>query len=147
MSPERIPAGLPRIGAVLRLVAPGAEPWDIAIGAPNWWRTPISTAIAFISDWTGYVVDVAQRRVLVEVPGTVRVRQDAHHDLILLITPTDMTAVGRDGIAWQTGQLALDDLKVVAIDADRIVCTGRQGGDLPSAIVIDPGNGKTTHIE
>jgi hypothetical protein len=35
--PERIPSGLPQIGAVLRVTAPGHEPWDIAVSAPNWW--------------------------------------------------------------------------------------------------------------
>ncbi len=88
------------------------------------------------------MVDVASRRVLVEVPGAVRVRQDAHHDLILLITPTDMTAVGRSGIAWQTEQIAIDDLKVVAIHDDRIVCTGYDGGELPSSFALDPASGR-----
>jgi hypothetical protein len=122
--------------------APGAEPWDIAIGAPNWWRTPISTAVAFISDWTGYVVDVAERRVLVEVPGVVRVRQDAHHDLILLITQTSLTAVGAAGVAWTSPELASGDLKVVAIDAGAIHCTGSGGGYLPSAFTVDPVTGR-----
>jgi hypothetical protein len=90
------------------------------------------------------VVDVASRRVLVEVPGAVRVRQDAHHDLILLITTTDMTAVGRSGIKWQTEQIATDDLKVVAIHADRIVCTGYDGGEFPSEFNVDPATGTAT---
>ncbi len=129
------------------MVAPGAPPWDIAIGAPNWWRTPIPTAIALISDGTGYVVDVTERRVLVEVPGAIRVRQDALHDLILLITQSEMTAVGPDGVAWQSGRLAAADLKVVAIDDRGIVSTGYDGGELPSGFIVDPANGKAMPIE
>jgi hypothetical protein len=47
--PQRIPEGLLHIGAVLRVTAPGADPWDFAIGVPNWWPTPIPTSIAFMS--------------------------------------------------------------------------------------------------
>ncbi len=129
------------------MTAPGAPPWDFAIGLPNWWRTPIPTAIAFLSDGTGYVVDVAERRILIEVPGAVRVRQDALHDLILLITQSEMTAVGLDGVAWESGRLASDDLKVVAIDEDSIHCTGYDGGEFPSRFIVDPATGKATRPE
>ena len=143
-APERIPAGLSRIGAVLRLTAPGAPPWDIAIGGPNWWRTPIRTAIAFLSDRTGYVVEVIDRRVLVEVAGAQRVRQDQRNGLILLLTTGGMTAVGAGGIVWATEDIALDDLKVVAIDEGGIHCTGYDGGELPSEFVVDPSTGKAS---
>jgi hypothetical protein len=146
VSVERIPPSLPRIGAILRLTAPSMPPWDIAIGAPNWWRTPISTAIAFISDRTGYVVDVVDRSVLIEVPGVVRIRGDQRHDLLLLLTESEMTAVGADGIAWRSEQIASDDLKVVAIDDRGIVCTGYDGGEFPSEFVVDPGTGTAIRL-
>lgn len=142
--PQRIPAGLPRIGAVLRLTAPGATPWDIAVGAPNWWRTPIPTAVAIISDWIGYLVDVVERRVLVEVPGVVRIREDERHDLVLLITEGDLTAVGPRGVVWRSERIASDDLKVVAIDDRGIVCTGYDGGEFPTEFVVDPATGRAT---
>jgi hypothetical protein len=141
-APQRIPANLTRIGAVLRLTAPASAPWDIAVGAPNWWRTPIPTAIAFISDWAGYLVDVVERRILVEEQGVVRIRQDQQHGLVLLIRPYDMTAVGPEGVAWHSDQIAGDDLKVVAIDDRGIVCTGYDGGEFPSEFVVDPATGK-----
>lgn len=142
--PQRIPPTLPRIGAVLRVTARDAAPWDIAVGAPKWWRTPIPTAIAFISDWRGYVADVVEQRVLVEVPGVIRIREDERNDLLLLITDTDLTAVGPDGVRWQSEQLAYNDLKVVAIDDRGIVCTGHDGGVFPSEFVVDPANGTAT---
>lgn len=141
-APQRMPPGLPRIGAVLRVTAPGARPWDIAVGAPGWWRTPIPTAIAFISDWRGYVVDVVTRHILVEIPGVTRIREDERHGLLLLATSTSLTAVGVDGIAWETDNLARDDLKVVRIDASEIVCTGVIDDVLPTRIVIDPLTGR-----
>lgn len=93
------------------------------------------------------MVDVPARRVLVEVPGAVRIRQDAHHDLILLLTQSEMTAVGPDGVAWQSGRLAAADLKVVSIDQDRIVCTGYDGGEFPVEIIVDPATGKAGPLE
>ena len=93
------------------------------------------------------MVDVAERRVLVEVPGVVRVRQDAHHDLILLITQTYLTAVGANGVAWQSEELATNDLKVVAIDDAAIHCTGNDGGYLPSEFDVDPTTGKAVRAQ
>jgi hypothetical protein len=145
--PQRIPRGLLRIGAVLRVTAPGAPSWEFAIGVPNWWRTPIPTAIAFISEWSGYIVDVVQRRVLVEVPGAVRIRQDERHALILMITEGSLTAVGPQGIAWRSENIAAYDLKVVAIDDRGIVCTGYDGGEFPSEFVVDPAGGKASSLE
>ncbi len=142
--PQRIPDDLPRIGAVLRVAAPGSQPWDIAIGAPNWWRTPIPAAIAFLSDWSGYVVDVVTRRVVVEVPGAVRVREDERNDLVLLITEGAITAVGPGGVAWRTADIARDDLKVVAIDDRGIHCTGYHGAEFPSSFLVDPADGTAT---
>jgi hypothetical protein len=142
VSAERLPPHLPSIGAILRLTAPGAPPWDIAVGAPNWWRTPIPTAIAFISDWTGYLVDVVERRILVEEPGVIRVRQDERNALLLLLTDVSMTAVGVDGVVWTSERFVLDDLKVIAIDDRGIVCTGYDGGEFPSEFVVDPATGK-----
>jgi hypothetical protein len=136
-----------RIGAVLRLTSPGTEPWDIAIGAPNWWRTPIPTAIAVFSDATGYVIDVITRRTLVEVPGAIRVRQDALHDLILLLTEDAITAVGPTGVAWESDRMGYEDLKVVAIDTGRIVCTSYVGADFPAEFIVDPASGKARRVE
>lgn len=93
------------------------------------------------------MIDVIDRRVLVEVPGAIRVRQDAFHNLILLITQSDMTAVGPHGVAWRSGSLASADLKVVAIDDRGIVCTGYAGDELPSEFVVDPARGKVKRLE
>lgn len=140
--PLRMPPGLLRIGAVLRVTAPGADPWDIAVGSPGWWRTPIPTAIAFISDWRGYLVDVVTRRVVFDIAGVVRIREDQRHDLLLMVTEGHIVAIGRAGIAWTTEPVADDDLKVVSIEADGIVCTGYVGGMFPQRIVIDPLTGQ-----
>jgi hypothetical protein len=141
-APQRIPPGLPRVGAVLSVTVPGMERWDIAVGAPGWWRTPDPSAIAFISDWRGYVVDVVTRRILLEIPGVTRIREDERHDLLLLATGSFLTAVAADGVAWQTEDLVYGDLKVVGLDAHGIICTGMVDDVLPSRIVLDPSTGR-----
>ena len=143
-APRRIPDDLTRIGAVLRLTPVDGEPWDVAIGAPNWWRAPNPSAIAFISDWRGYVVDVVTHEVLVEIPGVTRIRPDQRDGLLLLATNTSLTAVGIDGIAWQTDDIARGDIKVVRIDKRGIVCSGVVDDVLPAQFVIDPLTGLLT---
>jgi len=140
VAPTRIPQNLVRIGAVLRVTAPDAAPWDIAIGAPNWWRAPIASAIAFVSDGTGYLVDVVSRRVLVEIPDAVRVREDERHELLLFATSVGLTAVGRHGVAWQTSG-AWPDLKVERIEADAIVCSIHDGTPRRGEVRFEPGKG------
>lgn len=141
-APQRIPADLPRIGAVLRLTPPDAEPWLIAIGAPNWWRTPVVTAVAFISDFIGYVVDVVDRRVLIERPGVIRVWEAQESNLLLLVGHTDIAAFGAGGVAWQTPPLVRDDLKVIASDPVRITCRGRDDVDTFVEFALDPATGE-----
>ena len=140
-APQRMPEGLPRIGAVLRVTAPDAEPWDIAVGASSWWRTANPRAIALISDRHGLVLDVVDRRVVVDVPGVIRITEDERDDLVLLVSETQLTAVGADGVVWVSARLAWDDLKVVRIDAHGIVCTGYLGDFSRDEIVIDPADG------
>ena len=144
---ERIPPDLPRIGAILRLSPPDAPPWDIAIGAPNWWRTPISTAIAFISDLTGYLVDVAERRILLKEEPVTRIWQAQESGLLLMVSFDSICAVGSDGVAWRSGRLAYDDLKVVASNREQIVCRGLVEVDdlasgIHSEISVDPRTGE-----
>jgi hypothetical protein len=143
---ERIPGNLPRVGAILRVTAPGHPSWDIAIGAPNWWRTPMPTAIAFISDRTGFMAQVVERRVIGEHYGVTRIWEAEESDLLLMVSDTGITAVGADGIAWVSPRLAWDDLKVIRSDPERIVCRGfitsADLGGPHSEITIDPRTGR-----
>lgn len=104
---------------MLRLTSPDAEPWDLAIGAPNWWRAPSPTVIALISDGTGYLVDVAERRVLFEEAGVTRIREAEQSGLLLMCTARELIALDADGVAWRTVGLAVDDLKSLPRTASR----------------------------
>jgi len=130
-----------RIGAILRITPLDGEAWDVAVGKAGWARTPNPHAIAVLSDGHGLVLDVVERTVLVDVEPVVRITEDELHDLVYLVGFSAISAVGHDGIAWSTGRLALDDLKVVRIEPERIVCSGSFGEPLPSEVVVDPRDG------
>lgn len=127
------------MGAILRVTPPDAAAWDIAIGAPNWWRSPVSTQIAFISEWRGYLADVVERRV-VGSWDAIRVSEAELHDLVLFCAPESIVAVGRDGVAWETGVLVDDDLKVDAVHRDAIRCSGWRD-DRRVEFALDPATG------
>jgi hypothetical protein len=133
-APERIPPGLPAIGAVLRVTPVGGEPWDLAVGLPNWWRTPRATAIAFLSDGVGWVVDVAERRVLVRVAGAIRVFEAELAGLVLFTNGVDLTAVGSEGVVWNARDVVPADLKVLRADAEQATVSGYGGVDAVVAL-------------
>ncbi len=143
--PRRFPPDLPRVGAILRVTAPDAEPWDLAIGAPGWWRHPDARALAFISDWTGYVVDVVARRVLVEQAGVARMWEAEQSGLLLMCTAGDLIALDAEGVAWRSDGLVVDDLKVVATNRERILCRGLTHDGVATGIAsefsVDPATG------
>lgn len=137
--PQRIPEGLLRIGAVLRITPPGSPAWDIAVGAPNWWRSPSRAAIAVLSDGAGYVLDVVERRVLLEIDDVTRVREDQLHDVLLFATGTGLVAAGADGIVWRDDGF-WPDLKVKRIERDVIICT-IYAADGRAEVRFDPRDG------
>ena len=66
-------------------------------------------------------------------------------DLLLLVRVIDIVALGPDGWAWQTGRLAVDDLRVEHASKERIICScdllDRDGLE----IVLDPRTGAQTN--
>ncbi|MEO8261932.1 MAG: hypothetical protein ABI566_05115 [Pseudolysinimonas sp.] len=136
---------------MLRITPLDGQPWDVAVGAPNWWRTPVPTEIAFISDGHGFVVDVVTHEVRVDVPGVIRITEDERHDLVLLIEDGVMTAVGPHGIRWRS-DLAIGDLKVRAIDARGIRCSGFLTQSdvyrgIPTLFIVEPNHGTLVRVE
>ena len=127
---------------MLRITPTEGAAWDVAVGQAGWARTPNPAHIAVLSDYTGFVLDVVEHRVVVERVGTIRITEDERHDLVLLVRETDVTAVGHDGIRWSSDRLAWDDLKVVAIESDRIVLTGYLGDFTHDRVAIDPRDGR-----
>jgi hypothetical protein len=125
---------------VLRLTPPDAPAWDIAVGAPNWWRAPVASWVAFLSDGAGYLADVVQRRVVHEIPRAARIAEDERHDLVLFATQRGLTAIGAAGPVWeQAGPWT--DLKVERIEPDAIVGSHLTADAARREIRFDPATG------
>lgn len=123
----------------------GAEPWDVAVGQAGWSRTSNPAHIAVLSDWSAYILDVRERRLVFTTPAA-RIREDERDGLLLISDQSSIIAFGHDGVVWDSGRVALDDLKVVGFDGRGIVCTGYDGGELPTEIVLDPATGRRVDL-
>jgi hypothetical protein len=126
---------------VLRITPDGAPSWDVAVGQAGWARTPNPAHIAVISDGSGYLLDVAERHVVFEEPGVIRIAEDELHDLVVFITDTDLIAYGRDAELWRTHDELLADFKVEATDSRGIVGSVYDRG-LRAPVVFDPVTGR-----
>ncbi|MGN6501348.1 MAG: hypothetical protein ACTHKX_00390 [Pseudolysinimonas sp.] len=149
--PQRIPEGLSRIAAVLRLtpIAGGAAgeaaaqgvPWDVAVGSSGWWRTPVGAWVAVVSGDEAYLIDVIARRVVERFPGVNRIREDELHGQLLMSTGSELFAVGDHGIRWRSEVAGRGDLKVDAVHRDRILLSDHGGPARRIEIAVDPGTG------
>ena len=64
---------------------------------------------------------------------------------MLLVSFLDIVAVGPSGVAWRSGRLAVDDLRVVKVSGDVIECLCSLGGpDADEILVLDVLTGRQT---
>jgi hypothetical protein len=138
--------------AVLAEVTPSEGAAWLAVdgaftGTPPWLcATPNPNVVCFGAGWSevgGRLVDVSTRETLLELdsymPNAYGV---VDLDLLLLVSYTDMVAIGADGISWESGQLAWDDLTVLGVGAEGILCEGFFGGQQPVRFTVDPATGR-----
>jgi hypothetical protein len=124
---------------VLRITPADGDPWQIALGTPGWRRTPDPSVIAFLSPYSGYLADVVERRVTLEVSGIDRVFEDEIHDLVLF-AGGGLVAARRDRIVWESYG-SWGDPKVERIQQDAIVCSVYDGTAHRPQVRIDPRDG------
>jgi hypothetical protein len=139
--------------AILAEVTPkGGSPWlaidgAVAGGTPWLCATPNADVICFSagpSEFGGRLIDVTRTESFVEFgPYGSRAFGSPELGLLLLMSDTEMVAVGDDGILWTSERLALDDLVVVSASPDGIICEGLVDDfDVPSRFTVDPATGK-----
>lgn len=138
--------------AVLAEVTPSeGAPW-LAIdgaftGTPPWpCATPNPNVLCFGAGWSevgGQLVDVSTRETVLDLhsymPNAYGIPE---LDLLLLVSFTDIVAIGVDGIVWESEQLAWDDLSVHGVGAEGILCEGYLGGKQPISFMVDPATGQ-----
>jgi hypothetical protein len=116
----------------------GTAPWACATPNPN--------VVCFVAGWSEFgsrLIDVNSRELVLGVDSYMpRARGIPDLNLLLLVSFTDIVAIGPDGVAWESASLALDDLVVVSASADGILCEGYFGYEPIARFTIDPATGK-----
>ncbi len=79
------------------------------------YATPRMDTVLIVERGVAFLVDVAHpsEYQVVDVDGpVVQVWPLVTHELLLLITPWSITAIGRDGVEWSTPRLAIEGLRL-----------------------------------
>ncbi len=105
---------------------------------------PAPAQMCVVADGQVYLarVDAPQDGAVIVHDQVAQVVPVADPPLVLLIRFMDIVAIGPAGIAWRSPRLAVDDLRVVRVDADGIHCTGELLGESPAALVVDTATGQ-----
>ena len=124
--------------AVVAVVTPhGGEPWLAIDGAtaattPLLCATPNPDLLCFYpgsNEFGGVLVDVTNATPNAEFNDNMRMAYGSpEFGLLLLVSFTDMLAVGAEGVIWESDRLAYDDLQVLTISAEGILCEGFLAG-------------------
>lgn len=116
-------------------------------GVTGLFATPGPFEVCAVVDGLALVVDV-RRPDLGATPVCDQVAQvvaTPRGDLLLLVSFFDIVAVGPTGVAWRSGRLAADDLRVVKVSGSVIECRCSLGGpDADEILVLDVLTGKQT---
>jgi hypothetical protein len=113
-------------------------------GVQGVFATPDPRRVCCVVAGLAYVVDVKDPGAGAELAPwqTVSVTPVTGGNTLLLAGFVDMTALGQSGIAWRSDRLVLDDLRILQVSADEIVCSGTIPGHDAPRITVDPATGQ-----
>lgn len=106
--------------------------------------TPDPSSLLVIANGQPFVVQVEEPSK-VTCPKCFPVHQAiaiVSRGILVLADSTDLVAIGKSGIAWQSGRLVTDDLRLVSTDGELIKATGWVGSDGDVAFEVDPRTGR-----
>ena len=136
--------------AVVRVHPSGSDSW-VGIfesgglgGSTSLFATPDAERMCVLVGGQAFMTPVdaedASRNTVTHFPvRQVYTAEDVQ--LLLLVSYTDVTAIGRTGTAWSTPRLAWDEVEVLSASKDGIRCRGFLGIGGESLIVLDPPSG------
>jgi|SRR3990172_2204527 len=83
------------------------------------YSTPGADTICVVAGGEGYLVGVSSPRSCAEVPSVPIIDVLAIDDppLLLLESLTDLSAVGRGGLAWSTARISWDGMKILSVSS------------------------------
>jgi hypothetical protein len=102
--------------------------------------TPAETGLLLLGRGNAYLVDVAapERFEAIDTGGpVVGVRPVLDEGLLLLASPWTITALGEDGVRWQTGRLAIDGIRLDEVEAGRLAGVADPDDDEPRDFVVE----------
>jgi hypothetical protein len=107
--------------------------------------SPSPRHLVTVADGLAYITDVGSPGDGAAIAcNMVRQVVPVETELLLLATAIDLVALGPKGIAWRTGRLVVDDLRVEHASMDRIVCSGDLLDVDRPEIFLDPRTGSQT---
>ena len=99
--------------------------------------TPNPTQLCAIARGTAYLVDVRDHKYCLASDPVVAVAALRAARLLLLATPWLVVAIGREGVAWRTGRLAIDGLRLDETDRSRVIGVADPDSAEPREFAID----------
>ncbi|MGH2708856.1 MAG: hypothetical protein ACRDJK_11250, partial [Actinomycetota bacterium] len=88
-------------------------------------------------------VDTPERFEILDTAGpVVAVRPVVSDGLLLLASPWAVTALGEDGVRWQTGRLAIERIRLDEIEGGRLAGVADPDDDEPRDFVVDLQTGR-----
>ncbi|MGH9155949.1 MAG: hypothetical protein ACRD1K_08995 [Acidimicrobiales bacterium] len=102
--------------------------------------TPAKTGLLLLGRGDAYFVDVEapERFEAIDSGGpVVAVRPALDEGLMLLASPWTITALGDDGVRWQTGRLAIEGIRMDEVQAGQLAGVADPGDDEPRDFVVD----------
>jgi hypothetical protein len=116
-------------------------------GVSGAFAMPDPSQLCVVEGGTAYVVDVLKPELdaTVASPWAQQISASDDPRLLLVSTLVDITAVGVDGIVWESPRLAIDDLRIVRVEGGRIMATGTcEPGSSIESFAIDVRTGLPT---
>lgn len=141
-------------GVVIKVATEGGRRWvGVArAGGPSVqgalsgvFSTPAKTRLLLIGRGDAFLVDVdaPERFEALDTGGpVVAVRPVAGEGLLLLASPWTITAIGADGVRWQTGRLAIEGIRLDEVQAGQLAGVADPDDDEPRDFVVDLRTGR-----
>lgn len=107
--------------------------------------TPSKTRLLLVGRGDAFLVDIdaPDRFEAIDTGGpVVAVRPVLDEGLLLLASPWMITALGEDGVRWQTGRLAIEGIRMDEVQAGQLAGVADPSDDEPRDFVVDLHTGR-----
>lgn len=102
--------------------------------------TPAKTVLCVVARGDAFLVDVEAPHLwkAISTGGPVMtMRPVLGEDLLLLGSPWSITAIGKDGVRWQTDRLAIEGIRLDEVAEGRLAGVSDPDDDEPQNFVVD----------